>query len=327
VKLTVFGSPHERCGISEYGRALNEAFEMLGVELELHSVRDMSALVHAKDNVLVHFEPSLITPTFYRVLTNVRRRGAKTVVCCHYFDETVGKALGPGAFKIAIHRDYRIPHPNTVIIPLGCPLYDYEGRVQAREDIFKELVKERPELDDDGEEQPTIITTCGFVSAWKRFPETVEALAPLLPPDTWLQMLCPYHFVRNEKEEQRLKAVAFKHERVILESEFIPEVEFLDRLAISDIGFVYHGENTSSVSAATKAFVSARCPFVVTDSNHASDISSAIHSVRKLSEFASTVVKTSKDFVRLREAKALVQIEYEHLNMIEIAGRYLDLYE
>lgn len=325
MKISVFGSPHEHCGISEYGRALNEAFESLGVEVERHSVRDMTALVHAKDNVLVHFEPALAANTFYRVLTNVRRRGARTVLCCHYFDEVVAQRLGPGAFKIVVHRDYGVASPILETVPLGCPIYDYDGRANERALAFGHLVAKHPEL--ASEDPPLIITTCGFVGEWKRFPETVEALMPLLPENTWLQMLCSPHFIRNEREEQRLREAAAKHERVILSEAFLPEVDLLDRLALSDLGFVYHGQNTHSVSAATKAFIAARCPFVVTDSTHASDVNGAFHSSRDLKRFAQDVIKASKDFARLREAKSEIQTEYERLNMIEVASRYLDLFE
>jgi hypothetical protein len=107
----------------------------------------------------------------------------------------------------------------------------------------------------------------------------------------------------------------------------LPEKELLDRLALSDLGVVYQGVDTGSVSAATKAMVSARVPFVTTNSSHASDITCAYRTSGVIDQFARSTIELVKDFAKLREMRAETQREYERINMIEVAGKYLDIFE
>jgi glycosyltransferase involved in cell wall biosynthesis len=172
----------------------------------------------------------------------------------------------------------------------------------------------------------------GFLTQWKRTPEVAAAVAEALPPSggmlVHVQAPWPYDPVgaRAAGEDAALKAVAAKYPRLEVSTEFLAEERLLDLIYASDLGFVFHGIDTCSVSAATKAFVSGRCPVVVTGSTHASDM---IRGVKRVSGFdpkvfGQEVVKTASDPAlreRLREGAAK---EYERLNMDAVARRYVE---
>ena len=89
---------------------------------------------------------------------------------------------------------------------------------------------------------------------------------------------------------------------------------------------MYHGVDSGSVSGATKQFVSARTPVVITSSTHASDLKKGIVRVvgRDANSFCREVARVIDD-VALRERLRVEQEEnYAELNWEATADKFVD---
>lgn len=314
-ELLVMNSQHKQCGVREYGDALNAQFVGLGAQVRAVRLRDSAVLGSASGDVLLHVEPSLLPPAFDKAVREAHERGARIVICFHVFTESLLKRFERNVSAMVVHRSYGIKHPKLRQIPLGCPVYESEISVHELRRRYRLPV------------EATIITTFGFLTAWKKFPETAAAILPLLEPGMFLQLLCSPHFMRYEEGERRLKEIVKGSSAVQLRTDFLPTQEIIERLHASDLGFTYHSVNTGSVSAATKQFVSARCPLVVTSSSHASDMLGASHVTEPgVKAFAEHVVSVAKDARKLSALRTASEVEYRRLNMRHVAEEYLKLF-
>lgn len=322
--MIVVHSSHLRCGIAEYGRQLDAAMAGLGAWIEpctFDSAAGALPGVAPGNVVLIHFEPSLVPDGFIAALRGVKCGGGKIVLCCHHF------ALSHFSFEASIlidrfvvHRDYGVAHPKIVELPLACPSYDPAADRAA--------VRDRLGLPAGA----VVVTTLGFLSQWKRTPDVVDALLARLPRDVFLQILQPRPFNGADAgEEARVRAAVAAHgadRRVLFSMEFRPEVDLLDRVYASDMGFLYHGQNTGSASAAAKQFVSARTPVVLTDANHTADIiGGVLRAGVGIGEFADACAALAAMPDRRAALRAEAEGEYARLGMNAVAGRYLDLFE
>lgn len=327
-------SPHTRCGVREYGLQLDRAFSDVGASvlgLSYHEHQRAIDTAGPGNVLLVHFEPSLFSGTYFHVLQQARAKGSKVVFCCHHYDPTLVHGPAANADAIVTHRDpEHIIHHQQSVIPLGCPVYT------PREDM-RPALRARLGLPED----KIVVTTVGFLAQWKKTPDVIEALLRALPPDAFLQVHTPYPFDPGQApaEEARIRQIfgarrggsAFSGGNSLpysFSTEFLPDHELLDRVYASDVGFVYHGLHTKSVSAATKAFISGRCPVVVTNSTHASDMKEGIFHVGSfdINHFAQGVAAVAKD-TNLRAAlRRGAEREYERLNMHVVAKQYIDLF-
>lgn len=318
--IAVLQSPHESCGIREYGRELCAALVKVGVETIEAPLTQADGIrrLAAGSVVLVHYEPALMTREVERSLRLARSNGVHVVLCCHWFDAKKLSELESFADRIVLHRDYGVEHPKIVRIPLGAQEYKARDRSSLRARFgFAPAVR--------------VITTAGFLSPWKRIPEQVEALVPLVRSDMslLLQLLCPPHYSDTSKAQERaIEAAIGDVVNVRFVHDFLPRDEVLDRIAASDVGFLYHPVDTGSVSAATKQFASARCPLVVTGSTHDADMQDGVVVAgMSLNEFATQVVALAKDEPRRVALAAGMEREYARLRMGEIAKRYKMLFE
>lgn len=315
-------SPHERCGVGEYGRALDAALRKAGVEVATRQYGDpLSDGIRSGDALLVHFEDGLAgdPARLNAQLVDIKRAGANIVFCCHRYEKHVLEAYAHVVGRFVLHRDYEPRHGYSVILPLGCPVYEPRSERRALRAALR--------LPED----KVVVTTLGFISGWKSWPEVLACVTAVLPPNAFLQVQTPPPFV-NMNESRRIAeemraACAPLGDRVRFSTEFVPESELLDRVYASDMGFVYHPNSTGSVSAATKAMVSGRCPTVVTNVNHASDmVKGVVRSSPLAKEFARDVADLARDDGRRRDLQAEMQHEYERLNMDVVAVRYIALF-
>lgn len=330
MNLVTLHSPHERCGIAEYGRQLDEALRQAGAGLYPLTFQatkeEILSRATAGTTVLVHFEPALVTPATHlaETLAAAREQGAKVVFCCHWFEP--GAVLGRWAnlaHQFVLHRPYPgIEHNEKITtIPLGCPVYEpseTRGALRKKYGLPEHAV---------------IVTTAGFLSPWKRLPQVTASLFQHWPhgSNIYFQLLgaIPYHgdAAQQEMGMRRLLRSA-PRAPVYFSTDFLSDKELLDRLHISDLGFLFHGQDTGSVSAATKAFVSARCPLVVTGSSHASDIEAGVHRIQgfDVGHFARQVLEVAASPARREDLQAGMRREYGRLSMTHVAERYLDLF-
>ena len=321
-------SPHERCGIREYGRQLDTSLEECGLRVVPTNFADAEAAVSAADAdsvLLVHFEWGLLQRGFRDVLARARVRGARVVFCCHWFGQRVVDEFDDLVDRFVAHRDYADVFDERVVeLPLACPNY-------APPDDRRDL-RRRLGLPEDA----TILVTAGFLSAWKEYPVVVDAVMRRWPRDGehFLQVLAPLPFHGDATgEEVRVRRVVASYPdlagRVLFSTDFRTEVEVLDRIYASDVGFVFHRQDTGSVSAAAKLFVATRRPFVVTSSSHVSDVrarggASCVES-RSPDALADEVWRLARDGAARDRVRAAADAEYEKICMDAVARRYRDL--
>lgn len=321
-ELLVLTSSEVRCGVAEYAAQLDGELRALGVKLREHPIRDTSALRNVPPGtpVLVHAEPSLLGADFDMALDEAVAMGAYVATCFHYLDRDLLRRFETRSHALVSHRTYDFNHPNMRVIPLGCPVYEPSASREELRQKYNLPIGEK------------ILTTAGFLSPWKKFPEIVAAFLPhLKEQNLWLQLCCPGHFSgQSSGEIQRINALRTNTngERVIWQSDFVPAAELVERCAASDLGFVFHNTDTGSVSAATKQFVAARCPIVVTSSNHASDLQRGVVRVGNLDigNFISQVLGLANSPTFLASLRADIEEDYRRLNMREIARQYVQVF-
>lgn len=324
VRVLACHSPHQRCGVREYGIALDESFSKIAEtrSCTTSDVDSAAGVLGPGDVLLMHFEPSIMSNGLRGALESACARGVKVVFCCHYFDRQSFDRWEPLAHRFVVHRSYGFSHPKIVEIPLGCPIYEPEASradLRARWGLPKDRV---------------VLTTVGFLSAWKKIPELVEALLAYAPsqPRLFINVQAPRPFFEQPQssEESRLHAqmARFPSGYARCSTDFLGQRDLLDMVHASDVGFVFHGTHTGSVSAATKQFVSARTPVVVTSSSHAADLRAGVERVDSLDPhaFAGRVVHVATQTVMQAKMREEMQAEYDRINMDVVALQYLDLF-
>jgi hypothetical protein len=292
---------------------------LAGAEVHEALLDDAALLASAPAGaeILIHAEPCLLKQGFDDALRAAHRRGAKVVTCFHYCDKDFLRRLADSSDVLVTHRDYGIPHPKVKIVPLACPVYLPGNSADLRREHGLPADK-------------TILTTLGFLTPWKRMVELTQHLLPLLEQHGMLlQILSPTHFSGDQNREgERLQRLVQGKSAVLWRPNFLPEEEVLERASASDLGLMYHGQHTGSCSAASKTFVSARCPLLVTPSNHDSDIRDGAARVRSfdLAEFAERAVELVRDASKLAALRNGMERDYERMNRAAVAQQYLDIF-
>lgn len=317
-RISVCHSPQERCGIREYGRQLDVSLTKLVQVRSLTFKNDLAQVVEPNTVLLVHYEQMLVPVGFVETLRALRARNVRVVFCCHWYVYSVLGAYRDLVDAFVVHRPYG---NQTVEIPLGCPIYEPETE---RLDLRARLGFQPADI---------VVTTLGFLSQWKKIPATLEAiLSKAKDPRLVFQIQTPRHFSNQESghEEVAIRAVMAKYPQVRtrLSTDFLPEKDLLDRVYASDLGFVFHGQNTDSVSAANKQFVSARCPLVITESTHGSDLKNGIVRVPgfDVSAFAREVLRVAGDEKMREKLRTGMVAEYARINMDTVSDQYLSLF-
>lgn len=317
-RVVVLHSPLERCGIAEYGRQLDVALIGAGVSPESTTLRDEAAVARlgGGDVALVHFELAIVPWGLAAALAAARGRGARVVFVCHYFDEAIAARFDAAVDVFVVHREYVGDCPKLRVLPLGCPVYEpFESRVYARA---------RLGLPADA----VVLSTVGLLSPWKRFPDLARALVAARRdrPRVFLQFLTPAVGPQSAAHAAELAQVLGVPD-VYFSTEFRPERDLLDRVYASDLGVLYHAQDTGSVSAATKQFVSARTPLVVTGSSHASDLLGGVVRVDGFdpADLAAAAAALASDAGRLQTLRDEAGREYARLNMNEVARRLAEV--
>lgn len=332
MNVVVCHSHQQRCGVREYGLQLDRSLIALGVSVRpctYNDLRQATEEMSAGDILLVHYEPNLVAGDFTRMaesLCAARDKGAKIIFCCHWYDHGHLSWYEQHGWvdTFVVHREYASMSGRAAIIPLGCPVYEPK---RTRSQIRQQL-----EIPEDA----VVIAMIGFLVRWKLIPEIVEASlnAMMLHPKLHLYVHAPWPFNTWEAsvETPRIQDIIGRHVaggQAHFSTEFVPEEATLDIAYAADLGLVFHPMNTSSVSAATKQFVSARRPLVVTNSSHAADIHGGVHRVDTFDAGAvaraAVAVATSPE--RLAALQVEAEHEYERLNMDAVAKRYVELFE
>lgn len=332
MRIALYSSRKPRCGIATYTNYLEKSLRDLKVDVRhwpslvndegvFSEIRNWSA-----DVFHVQYEQSIMPPqqTLFRFTTERAERGKKNVATLHSETQTSAEVVQRGAFHAAvIHRRPELLS-GLHLLPMPCPTYvpyasraDLRRRYGFREDAF-------------------IVSTLGFLLPWKKTDEIVGHLLPWVAarPEVTLQVLASEHFnpdaahyVRTCRENLARLATRVQG-RIRHVAHYPSDEEVLDRLYLSDLGYVYCPFDTVSASAAASLFVSARCPLVVSDSTHYDHLID--YTVRapkdSLNAFARVVSECAGNPELLERLRAVTERVYEDTNYLECARRHLRMY-
>jgi hypothetical protein len=326
MNVTVCHSHQQRCGVREYGLALDKSLIAAGVELQVCSYDNFGDGIGAGKPgsiLLVHYEPSLTTAWYLSTyLRAARAKGMKTVLCCHLYDHAILSEYNGLVDRFVLHRSYPLRHVESTVIPLGCPVYVPPVN--------------REELRVAYPFGSTVLTTIGFLTQWKKLHEIATAMLSAMEPHSslFLHMHTPkpyYSDASVENEETRLRHLFSSHRvgsRARLTTDFLHDTATLDIAHAADVGFLYHPIHTNSVSAATKQFVSGRRPLVVTGSTHAWDLKGGVERVEGFDAwaFAHKAIMLALDREKRARLEVEMQKEYDRMNMHAVAKEYIDLF-
>lgn len=267
----------ENCGIGAYTRNLMNAMSDNTIQkvVDILGPIDVGQL-NGTDLVNVHYEAAIAPRNLDQICVMLKQLGIKVVVTYHGIDITsIARMLKKNLIdKALIHwpmpgmqiNDERV----TVLGGLGVPVF-------IQPDIkFKYEFKERYGF----EKNDVIISTFGFASLGRGHYELLEFFAPSLRANrrVKLQLLLSQNFLNEAGEKlvyNQIRKVIKDfdvQQQVVLVTDFIPDLEVIQRLWVSDVGYLYMGMNTTSSSAAIRHFIAARLPTVVTPSTHFLDI-------------------------------------------------------
>mgnify|MGYP001563448762 FL=1 len=106
------------------------------------------------------------------------------------------------------------------------------------------------------------------------------------------------------------------------------DAELVERLAASDLGYVWCPFDTGSSSAAAAQFITARCPLVATDSTHYAHLGAGVMrgSKKSMEGFVDLIMDVARGAETLEKLRAAQWDEYRKRNYIETARKHLALY-
>jgi len=331
MKVVTCHSHQTRCGIREYGMQLDRSLRGRGAEVSARSYDHVELgrgvdETSAGDVMLVHYEPGLVNACYLvPYLRRVKDKGGRVVFCCHWYDPGYMREYSEVADRFVVHRKYDgWLLSNTVVIPLGCPVYDI-----GRPDRTPSALRARFGLPQD----KIVLTTIGFLTPWKALPDVALAFTQAVGDESrlFVRFHTPWPFDErgSAEHEQQIRHAIAGNPRFGLSTEYLSEEGTLDLARASDVGFTLHNIHTGSVSAATKQFVSARRPLVVTHSTHSSDLHEGVLRVPSFDcgTFARAAVELALSPERTETLRQQMSREYDRLNMDAVAGRYLELFE
>jgi hypothetical protein len=326
-RILVCHSPFVECGVRQYGEQLDRAL-MLRVECPSFTFLELDKMLASAvsgDVALFQFEPGAVgdREALWRCIDGLHRKGVKSAFVCHYFSAGVASDY-KNVDLFILHREYldrsKVSGRNFAIIPHGCPVYDVMSEIRRNE------YRERKEW-----AGRFVVTTIGFLSSWKQTGMIVESLLRTIANKDVLFVVHgsrPLGTTVPPPDEPKLRLLEQRFPgRLQFTTDFLPEEDLLDFISASDLGFVYHGVDSGSVSGATKQFVSARMPVVITSSSHASDLKKGIVRVsgRDATSFCREVARVI-DNVTLQEHLKLEQEQnYIELNWEVTGDKFVDV--
>jgi glycosyltransferase involved in cell wall biosynthesis len=336
LRIALYSAKRDRCGISTYTEHLSEALALLGHDVRYFNClppyeRTLEEILKWKPDVVhVQHETSIVPPDeiLENYLGRIKAQGARIVFTLH----TATKAAALLATRIgAPHKSVVTHRPSSdakgsVVIPMPCTNFGVTlGRSELRE-IFS------------FPQDAFVVSTVGFMIPWKSHAEIAEALATWLErdPKVHLQIIASEHFnesLRGHAEECRVRlerlAVKFGKSRVRHIVGYPSDKELIQRLSMSDLGYVWCPFDTDSSSAAAAQFVTAKCPLVASNSTHYDSMGDGVLRAEKtdVNGFAKLIEKTACDRELMAKLKAGQWATYKNRNYIMTAMRHIELYE
>ena len=314
--VTQVSSIARNCGIAAYTRMLMASMS----EHTEQNLIDIRILENAKqipntDIVHFHYEPNLVHSHefLHDAMRIIKLRGSK--IACTYHSvspDIINYHLSKNIVDAAI---IHWPHPImsiddkrvTILGGMGCPVFQAPA-IEQREEMREQYGFHRFD---------TIISTFGFASVGRGHFEILEHLAPYMmqDPALKLQLILPANFLNEEGKNNIHKSIIDisrqynLQKQIQLVADFISDLQVLERLFISQVGFLYLGMNTYSSSSAIRFFISARLPTVINSSTHFDDVKRGVIRVEGFNtiDVANEIMNLLKD----TRKSHLLRIEHE----------------
>jgi hypothetical protein len=336
MKIALYSSKRERCGISTYTDHLENALAMIG-----HDVRHWGSGAPYEQTFdearawkpdVFHFqhETSIMPPEpmIEKYSNLMSRDGVRVMITLHTENEgtlrVAKKATAAGSGRIIMHRP-STDATDIVFLPMPCTRF---GPLPE-----KLAMRRKYGLPEDA----FVVSTVGFMIPWKDHPKIVATMVPWLRKreDVHLQVIASEHFnesVRSYadtcRKEIRSIARTFEEPRIHHIDGYPSDTELIERLVASDLGYVWCPFDTGSSSAAAAQFTTARCPLVASDSSHYAFLGTGIVRGPKdnMSAFVRLIEETAGDKALLKALRENQWTMYRERNYLMTAQKHVELY-
>lgn len=333
MKVALYSSKRPRCGIATYTSYLERSLREIGADVRhLGSSSPPSQTfseIRTWNPEVFHIQhEQAIMPSndvLARFTDERTGRGRKNVITLH--TETalsVELARRKSIQAVVVHRPPEILQ-DAHVLQMPCPVQQ-DGSVQ------RNGLLQRYGFPADA----FIVSTVGFMLPWKMTVEIADQLLPWLKnkPRIHLQVIASQHFNPEAVDYMKkcsgklaeLSALAEGRIRHI--SNYPSDQEVLERLLISDLGYVYCPFDTASASAAASLFVSARCPLVTSTSTHYEHL--MCHALRvpkgDVGRFSKAVVDAAQDPDLLFRLRGSSELLYSETNYLEFSRKHMRIY-
>lgn len=332
MKIAMYSSKRDRCGISTYTSHLADALTDLGHEVRYFSSQPpyeprFQEILAWKPDVFHFQHETSIMPgggEIARFSAMLRQIGTKVFITLHtesLENVNIGRSAGP----IIIHRPSQHA-PDAHVLPMPCtnaPSLPERGSARRHFGF---------------PDSAFVISTVGFMIPWKDHPKVLEMLIPWVKsrPDVHIQLIASAHFNEDlqsyahlcRQQIAQLAAGAAISDRIHHVDGYPSDQELVNRLSMSDLGYVWCPFDTGSASAAGAQFISAKCPLVATDSSHYATLGDGAVRARKESvgEFVALIQRTADNRELLGQLKTRQAEIYSARNYTETARKHLTIY-
>lgn len=333
-KLCILSTWDIKCGISQYCKNFHDAIVkrkfVTKVFEHTSSYQDVFSFIKRNNyNIfLVQYEPSIISDfdSLIKNIVELKRHSRDTKVFFVIHSESQDLTRLDGIIDGFIyHKNNTIPIIRSSVhkIPMGVPVFNAE--------LTKSACKQKYGVDSD----KIIISTVGFMFAWKQHSSVLANLAELLRSNSNIvvQLLTSFHSINNTEcidEYNKIQEVINSHglkNQVIHITDYIPQLELNERLYMSDIGFLWSGIETTSSSASLKEFVSSRLPVVKTNSTHYHDIKTGcITTDQNMTNFVRAISDVVMDKTRLNRLTSEMESTYKDMNYDSIIRKFIEAF-
>ncbi len=338
LRVGYWSSWNIKCGIAIYTKNLYVALKKAGhsVFVYPHTLSPNELLEQVKQDGIqvlnIQYEPGILpsTEVLLPLIQNLRVNGIKVVAIVHYESNDMHRLIH--LFDQCIYHKPSLFFEETGKINMvhhGVPVFE-PPLIRTQEFRKRLRVKYGFNTND------IILTTTGFMANWKQFGPILEFLVPWLKsnPNHKVQLLTSYNTFTPELcavEHAKVRDVVEKYQlkaQVIHITKFLDQKELSRRLYISDLGYLWAGMDTRSVSGAAAQFIAARLPTVVTDSTHYMDlVAGTIRTPKDPEIFVATIEQTIKDTSLRRKLRTELELCYHELNYNNIIKAHLKVFK
>ena len=319
-----------KCGIAVYAKMLRDELRKLGVFCEVVDITlpDAELVRRCQDADLIHLqnEPMFCSPS--RAWELVNRLTPKPVIATlHRIGSDVAVPLSRVCKKLVVLRPtpenlLGLPAGTVRYIDMGTPEFPLLSRSEARQKYGIP-------------ENAFIISTFGFLSGWKTTHPVVRGLVEYMRqrPEVRLQLLTSHHSMmvgESQVEKDMIARAAYEggvSDRILHLTDFLSDVIIHERLCASDVGFQYAPVHTGSSSAASRRFIAAGVPLVITESNHFETLTKGVQRTAfDLESFVNGIAQVSREPALLARLRTETLEFREETGWSKAAGEHLKLY-